>query len=326
MLIEDKEPLVSVIMPCYNVADFIEKAIESIFNQTYKNIELVCVDDGSTDNTAEIIKKYIGKYNIRIIQQLNKGILEARRTAINNAYGDYITLVDADDWIEDTAIEKSIILINTKNSDAVVWEFYETDGITIIPSLVYKNNSDIISGIDAFKSSIDKWELTGIGLFKKELYIKAYNSFDREPFISNNSDEFITRMVFYNAGNIVKAKIKYFYYKNVQSSTRSFRKSFSTILITDFHLKKFIIDNEMYEYLQNKIINKYVNNLNVLTYLLIKNYTKLNKDERKEYIEICRKGLKDNTIKEYVNFYFCKNKIKNKIYFSVFSIILLMVR
>ncbi len=91
-------PLVSVIIATYNSEKYIETAIESALMQTYPNIEVIVVDDGSTDNTSKILQKYD---DITIIKQENKGVAGARNTGINNSHGEYIAILDSDDkWLK----------------------------------------------------------------------------------------------------------------------------------------------------------------------------------------------------------------------------------
>lgn len=93
--------LVSIIVPVYNVEDYIEQCLQSIVNQTYKNIEVIIVNDGSTDRTAEICKKFVqADDRVRLISQENQGVAVARKTGISQAAGQFIGFVDGDDWIE----------------------------------------------------------------------------------------------------------------------------------------------------------------------------------------------------------------------------------
>ncbi len=89
------EPLVSIIIPCFNCSAFVAKTLESALNQTYKNKEIIVVNDGSTDNSQNILEQY---KNIHIIQQKNKGVSEARNNAIRSAKGEFITFLDSDDY------------------------------------------------------------------------------------------------------------------------------------------------------------------------------------------------------------------------------------
>ncbi len=95
------EPLISVIMPVYNVEKYLSRSIDSILNQTYSNIELIIVDDGSIDKSADICDEYARKYsNIIVYHKSNGGQSSARNVALDNAKGEYIGFVDSDDWIE----------------------------------------------------------------------------------------------------------------------------------------------------------------------------------------------------------------------------------
>ena len=92
---------VSIIVPVYNIEKYLAKCLDSLINQTLKEIEIICVNDGSTDNSAEILNEYAQKDSrIRIINQENTGLSAARNTGINNANGEYIGYVDSDDWVD----------------------------------------------------------------------------------------------------------------------------------------------------------------------------------------------------------------------------------
>lgn len=98
---------VSIVVPVYNSAKYLEKIIEQLLNQTYKELEIIFVDDGSSDNSDEIIKKYEEEdKRIRYIYQDNSGPSKARNTGIDFAQGEYLTFVDSDDSVESTYIEK----------------------------------------------------------------------------------------------------------------------------------------------------------------------------------------------------------------------------
>lgn len=101
---------VSVIIPTYNCVRFLPEALDSVFRQTYQNFEIVVVDDGSTDDTRELVKSYIDKYpgKLNYIYQENQGLACARNTAINHAKGEYIAILDADDIFLPTKLEEEI--------------------------------------------------------------------------------------------------------------------------------------------------------------------------------------------------------------------------
>lgn len=105
----------SVIIPVYNVANYVEHCISSLVNQTYKNIEIIIVNDGSTDDSGEIIQRFAQRDSrIKVISQSNSGLSVARNTGLTNATGDYIAFVDGDDWIDERMFE--ILEINLKSN------------------------------------------------------------------------------------------------------------------------------------------------------------------------------------------------------------------
>jgi teichuronic acid biosynthesis glycosyltransferase TuaG len=118
------EPLFfSVIIPAYNAEKFIEKTLLSVINQTFLNFEVIVTNDGSTDNTQDVVEKFIKKYPnylIKIINQSNNGIASARNTAINNSNGLYLAFLDADDiWYSDKLKKSYYILLNERHIDVL---------------------------------------------------------------------------------------------------------------------------------------------------------------------------------------------------------------
>lgn len=121
-----KDIIISIIVPVYNVEDYLYKCLTSLINQTFKNIEIICINDGSTDNSLNILEEYKNKDNrIKIINQNNKGVSEARNCGIQKAKGDYILFVDADDCLEPDACEIICNQISKENSDVLIFSHYD---------------------------------------------------------------------------------------------------------------------------------------------------------------------------------------------------------
>lgn len=98
-----EEKKISIIIPAYNVEKYIAKCLHSVINQSYKNLDVIVVDDGSKDRTGCIIDDYSAKDNrIRAVHQPNGGLPNARNTGMKYANGDYVMFLDSDDWIEPT--------------------------------------------------------------------------------------------------------------------------------------------------------------------------------------------------------------------------------
>lgn len=99
---------ISVVIPCYNVEDYVEKCIDSVLYQSYKNIEIICINDGSSDRTLSILQRYAKRYShVILIDQKNTGLSGARNVGISIASGDRIMFLDSDDWLDLNCIEDS---------------------------------------------------------------------------------------------------------------------------------------------------------------------------------------------------------------------------
>ena len=113
------EPLVSVIVPVYEVEAYLKKCIDSIICQTYTNMEIILVDDGSPDKCGQICDDYAGEdLRIRVIHQDNRGLSDARNTGIINSKGELLSFIDSDDWIEPYMIEKQVQALVAAAADA----------------------------------------------------------------------------------------------------------------------------------------------------------------------------------------------------------------
>ncbi|MGP8024228.1 MAG: glycosyltransferase family 2 protein [Methanobacterium sp.] len=112
---------ISIIIPVYNVDKYLKQCLDSVINQTLKNIEIICVNDGSTDNSSQILKEYAKKDDrINVINQENAGQGAARNTGLTYAKGDYIGFVDSDDWVDITMFEKFYKNAKFHESDIVM--------------------------------------------------------------------------------------------------------------------------------------------------------------------------------------------------------------
>lgn len=112
---------ISVIIPVYNVERYLRECLDSIINQTHRNLEIICIDDGSPDNSINILKDY-SKIDNRIFikQQQNSGLSKARNEGIKISTGKYLIFVDSDDWLPLDAIELLYKKIKKENSDIVI--------------------------------------------------------------------------------------------------------------------------------------------------------------------------------------------------------------
>ncbi|WP_445172690.1 glycosyltransferase [Microcoleus sp.] len=176
-------PLVSVIIPCYNQAHFLVEAVTSVINQTYKNWEIIIVNDGSLDTTSTLAKKLLvanSQYQIRLIEQTNQGLSSARNAGIAAANGEYIMPLDADDILGENALTDllkiclksnvpcvafgSYQMFGTENRIVPSYELYSPENIKqsnmIHPSSLYhKSILDLVSGYKVgMKEGYEDWE------------------------------------------------------------------------------------------------------------------------------------------------------------------------
>lgn len=165
--------LISVVVPVYNVHSFLDNCVKSILNQTYKNIEIILVDDGSTDDSGSVCDSYAKIDNrINVIHKANGGLSDARNIGIKKAQGSYITFVDSDDYIDKNYIESLYILITKNNSDIACSRMKKTDSLN--DKIINKNEKiNIYNSIDAIKEILYQRNIDNSApskLFKKELF------------------------------------------------------------------------------------------------------------------------------------------------------------
>lgn len=167
------EHLISVIVPIYNTEKYLKKCIDSILNQSYKYIEVILIDDGSTDDSSAICDKYaVEDKRIVVVHKKNQGLVGARKTGISIARGDYVLFVDSDDWI-DAGMIKALYDCAVKNEADVV-----VSAVTVVNNNVYTYKSNTIDpGI---------YYLDRLEQLKKRLFLmEDYFSFSILPYLWN---------------------------------------------------------------------------------------------------------------------------------------------
>lgn len=127
------KPLVSILSPCYNVEKFLPQCLNSIVNQTYSNLQIVMIDDGSKDGTWNILQKYATKdFRIEVYHQDNHGVAYTRNQLLDKIKGDYVLFVDSDDWIELDMVEFLITKATVHDADVVTCKDVINDGIPAV--------------------------------------------------------------------------------------------------------------------------------------------------------------------------------------------------
>lgn len=171
---------ISVIIPIYNVEAYISKCIDSVLNQSFKDVELICVNDNSPDNSREIVTEYQKKHpNIQLIDRENGGLSAARNTGIENATGKYLLFLDSDDYLSENVVGAMYQQMETENLDILLGNIqwvYETGKV-----VQEKQITDIVS-------TVQTGEVCFNSMIETDYYVPmAYNTMCRKNFLLENS-------------------------------------------------------------------------------------------------------------------------------------------
>lgn len=284
--------LFSIIMPAYNAAEYIKEAIDSVVNQSYKNWELIIVDDASTDNTVSIVENNFFDKRIILIKQEHKGTAGAtRNTALNFVKGEYVQILDSDDYLSWDCLEKNFELLNKsdKNIDIIIPKAYAIDDFKNITQKWHKpDDKEFLSGVEGFNYSIS-WKIHGWFCVKSELLKKIRYEEDIV-----NGDELTTRKLLFNSNVISFSDGIYFYRINSNSTTRSIENRIKMFDVqkTAYNLFLYAKENDM-SYKSKKLCalnySKVLFN-NIINYLQIKD--EIDKTNKKLLFLMIREGLK----------------------------------
>lgn len=221
--LKNNTPEISVIIPVYNVEKYLGDCLESAVNQTFKNIEIICVNDGSTDNSLNILNSYAKTdERIRIITQKNKGVSNARNVGLDASKGKYIYFMDADDFLELNALDELHSLIKEKSCDLVIFKtlnFIDETGEYV--NIDYYDMAELTSilGNKTFNYSDYVNELIGMD-------VTVYTKFFKRKIISNIrfaeglifEDNLFTMELIFNTKSIYFHN-KYLYHRRMRENS-----------------------------------------------------------------------------------------------------------
>lgn len=233
---------ISIIVPIFNSDTTLDRCINSIINQTYKNIEIILVDDGSTDNSAEKCDEYLKiDSRIKVIHKQNGGVSSARNIGLSHATGDYIAFVDSDDYVENNMYELLIKCIEKNKSDIAISNvFFETPEKSIVHNYEHSDfnfNKENYPENSYFIKSIS-------GYVCNKLYSRDMIYYDDESFISFNSDICIGEDDLFNYEIFDKnSEIKYSYidirlYHYILNNSSATNKKFNLKKLSYFDAKE----------------------------------------------------------------------------------------
>ena len=240
-------PKISVIIPVYNVGKYLKRCIDSIIQQNYDNLEIILVDDGSSDNSGKICDEYaVIDKRIIVIHKSNGGLSDARNRGLEICTGKYISFVDSDDWIEKDFYKFAVN--NLGENDLLIFDYYLTDGKNKKCINTLSKSCKLTVGeclLELSKANIQSYAWNK--LYKRELFLSI-----RFPKGRNYEDQAIMHLIVHNCN-----RIKYFnkafynYYQNQNSITHTVNlKNYRDFLYVNILRGRFLKKNypEIYEY------------------------------------------------------------------------------
>lgn len=215
----NNENLISVIVPVYGVEKYIRQCLDSLINQSYRNLEIIVINDGTKDNSAEIAKEYSRKDpRVLVFDYENGGLSVARNRGLTHARGEYIAFLDSDDWVKLDMYEQLLkVLLETK-ADMVKCGINETDGIKSVVTTFPKN--DVVKADFTFYYGGFLHTVVWNALYTRELAMKV-----QYPVNVVNEDNYATGMYIYYAKKIAFVKEVYSFYRvNLTGISKGLKK------------------------------------------------------------------------------------------------------
>lgn len=294
---------ISIIVPVFNLEQYIGRCLDSLLAQTYTNIEIIIIDDGSCDSSPQIIARYEKKHsNIKVIRQKNRGVTAARLAGVKEATGDYIGFVDGDDYIDADMYE--LLMNNMRQyhadishcgyqmefNDGRVKAFYNTGDIIVQDNT--KGLIDLISGVQVEPGLWNK-------LYKKKLF----ENLRQDESIKINEDLLMNYYLFKKARNSVFCDIcKYHYIIRENSASR--QNLNRNKIIDPIRVKQIMLEDSNVELVKTEIQRMYMDTLlNIYNQIILNDVKKEYQDYKRTILELLKKE------KRFVGFLPIKKKI-----------------
>lgn len=311
----------SIIIPIYNVEQYLEHCLEQVVNQTFKDFEVICVNDGSTDNSLKILNDYaIKDTRFKVFSQENKGQGVARNEALKIANGEYVIFIDPDDWIELNTLEEIVNAFQKSNSEVVEFNYQDcNDNLEIIKkyNLAEKFRRKFHYNLDII--TYYNWRnIKNVCLSKIDFHVwsRAYSlkflrkinaMFSAEKI---GEDHLFTDMVILNAEKIhYLDKCLYNYrYRDGSSVDKISNDNFGIFRICK-SVKEYLVNNNFYDELKDDFERYQAK-------VLCWHYKNLPNESTENYLNMCKEIL---TPKEYKKMLY-KAKTKNSFWETIFSI------
>ena len=275
---------VSVIIPVYNTEDYLKECIESLVNQTLREIEILIVNDGSTDSSLEIMKEFKNKYTniIKIFDKVNGGQASARNYALPFAQGEYLGFVDSDDWVDSTMYEEMYEKAEKEDADIVICDMVDhfPDRTVCYPSSRFENKFKVTPSAcnKLFKRSLVKEDVFPVGLW--------YEDF-----------EFTTmQLMKTDCISVIHKGLYHCHCREVSTMYNNNSEKNQDILVVLEHLVEYVEKNGWYEKYKNVLEYLYID------HVLITSINRVQK-QTNEKKKIVINNLRKEVLKKYNSFY-----------------------
>ena len=293
--------LVSIVVPCYNAENYIDACIDSLLNQTYRNCEIIIINDGSTDATAEKCKKYIAD-NINLINTKNNGVSVSRNIGISKATGKYILFVDSDDIVSNYYVEKLVYAIEHKDVDLVTCRY--TNKINLLDSIEDIKYEKMILKKDEYLNHMINNNLRNGYLWNKIFKCEVINKYNLhfERNIGIWEDMYFVLQYLKKINNVYNIGNVLYYYRTRKNSTVNRKDTLKSLTDKRNILELILKDKKIYLNDNNWFKIKKLHITITLKYLVMvdsKQEAKVQMKNIKEEKNHIRIGLK-NKFKYYV--------------------------
>lgn len=282
------QQLISVIIPIYKVEDYLSRCVDSIINQTYKNLEIILVDDASPDNCPAICDEYAKKDSrVKVIHKKNGGLSDARNAGMKIAKGEYISFIDSDDWIDHRTYEITVKAMEDTNSNIGAFGYISTNDDN--EKSIYNDYYTILNSEQAISATADNVSVGTV------VWNKVYKKFvldDLEFRVGKyNEDEFFTFYALDKAKKIVYINAKlYFYFQRSSSIMGTY--SLKRLDMLDAVYERMIFTKKYYPNILNKTKLSFCGCCIYHYQMLLKNNKLDNIKEGKRKVIEYRKGIK----------------------------------
>ncbi len=244
-MMNSKSVTISLIIPVYNVEKYLPKCLDSVINQTYKQIEIIIIDDGSTDNSGILCDEYALRDNrIIVIHQPNRGVSSARNTGLDIAKGEYVMFVDSDDYVEPTFCEKPLTIAIKEHVDIVSFGYFKIGNKTTTVKKTY--NPRIVQASEAIKQLIIMDDVVH-GFVWNKFYKRTLFEHVRFSVGRTFEDQGVNYLLFHYAQRVfISDEILYHYCRRDNSISRQYYLPVSIINRFDFWHERLIFIQKYY--------------------------------------------------------------------------------